>query len=86
MDLNLIVAAGVLTLTALLIVRYAMRLGALFLMGGLFLFLIGFLGAPQGGGEGTKKPEHNDAITLPPDFVMPDRARVGIPPRFHEFA
>ena len=92
MDLNLIVAASVLTLTAILIIRYAMRLGALFLMGGLFLFLIGFISKP--GSTSTNSDEHAVAlpdnkeaeeITLPPSFIRPDQVRIGLPPRVHKF-
>ena len=58
MDINILVAAGILVLIALLIVRFAVKMAALFLLGGLILFIMGF---------GKSSPKDQPASTTSPD-------------------
>jgi hypothetical protein len=82
MDLNILVAAGVFTLIALLIVRYAIKLAGLFLLAGLIMFLVAFAGEDVF--SETRPAESQVGNFDTSNIIMPDAARIGYPPRIKQ--
>lgn len=68
MDLNLLVAAGLFTLVAILVVRYAIRIACLFSLAALVMFLMAFSELDFLSVEVTEKPSEsmNGEATAPP--------------------
>jgi uncharacterized membrane protein YciS (DUF1049 family) len=82
MDLNILVAAGVFTLIALLTVRYAIKLAGLFLLAGLIMFLIGL---HTGNASSETRPAESQVGKFDTsNIIMPDVARIGYPPRIKQ--
>lgn len=100
MDLNIVVAAAVMLLISILVVRFVVRTAIFFLIAGMILFLLGFgvenmwkdvstalpVGDSAEKAQGTdNKTTYPPLPTIPPNLRKPDGIMIGVPPRIVPF-